>query len=644
MTWWRGSRTAGACAVLVYVMGLIVQLCVVLTPNRLAGPGRVAVVCVATVPTVWLGVLLIARRPGNPTGPALVWIGAGNMLAEGIQDWGGTHGTRAPWPASSLGAFLGQGAWVFNLTGFFLLCLVFPDGPLTGRRWRLLPWAALAVAGYVELLLGRNPAPQHPALVAVLIAIGVVGVLGVSAASIRALVVRRGRGDAMVRAQMRWLVLGAVLVPIALVAGWIANAAGAPSDLAFTGLMLMLLVVLPGAVTVAILRHDLFDIDRLLSDVASWTLTTLLAAALFAGLVASTTALGIGGTPIGPTAAAFLVALVLLPVHRLIRRTVGRVVDRDRTVARETVHAFVRRVRDGVAEPEAVEDVLRSLIGNPSFRLLLRVAEEAEGSVLAGLDGASVEPSSAATSVPLRSSGSDIGIALLDSPSARELRRTRELLADAWTPIELTRSRLGLRFALDDARDSRARLVHSAASERRRLERDLHDGAQPRIVAVGMRLRSIQRTQVVSPETRAELDAAVDALAEVVADLRRLAHGLRPSRLDDGLATALQNLVSDWPIDVTLDVADEQVPETIATTAYFVIAEGLANTLKHAAATRASASFARVGDRHVVEVRDDGMGGIRGGLTALHDRVEALGGHLDVFSQPGNGTILRAEF
>ena len=323
--------------------------------------------------------------------------------------------------------------------------------------------------------------------------------------------------------------------------------------------MFTLLVVLPGAVTLAILRHDLFDIDRLLSDVTSWTLTTLLAAALFAGLVASTTALGIGGTPIGPTAAAFLVALVLLPVYRLIRRAVGRVVDRDRTVAREAVHAFVRRVRDGAAEPEAVEDVLRTLVGNHTFRLLLRVGEEAGESLLSDLDGVTALPPPAATCVPLRSSGSDIGVALLDSPSARELRRTRELLADAWTAIELTRSRLGLRFALDDARDSRARLVHSAAVERRRLERDLHDGAQPRIVAVGMRLRSIQRTQTVSPETRAELDAAVDALAEVVADLRRLAHGLRPSRLDDGLATALQNLVSDWPIEVTLDVADEQI-------------------------------------------------------------------------------------
>lgn len=211
-------------------------------------------------------------------------------------------------------------------------------------------------------------------------------------------------------------------------------------------------------------------------------------------------------------------------------------------------------------------------------------------------------------------------------------------------PIEVSRLRLELRGALEDARASRARLVRSAATERRRLERDLHDGAQQRIVAVGMRLRSIQRTHGISTDTDAELDAAVSALESIVSELRRLAQGVRPAQLDDGLEAALRGLIIDSPIPVTLNIDDTKVSETIATTVYFVVAEALANTLKHASATSAHVTFARTPTGHIIELSDDGVGGVTGGLTAIRDRVAALGGHLRVASSAGTGTTLSAEF
>ena len=135
------------------------------------------------------------------------------------------------------------------------------------------------------------------------------------------------------------------------------------------------------------------------------------------------------------------------------------------------------------------------------------------------------------------------------------------------------------------------------------------------------------------------------ALEATVGELRRLAHGIRPSGLDDGLEAAIRALVSASPIPVDICVGDVEMTEVVATTAYFVVAEGLANTLKHAGATSARVSVTRCLDRLAVEVSDDGRGGARAGfgLTALRDRVAALGGHIEVVSPAGLGTTIRAE-
>jgi PAS domain S-box-containing protein len=200
-------------------------------------------------------------------------------------------------------------------------------------------------------------------------------------------------------------------------------------------------------------------------------------------------------------------------------------------------------------------------------------------------------------------------------------------------------------------RASRARIVEATLAERQRLGRDLHDGAQQRLVNVALGVQLATRA-VDDPEARALLEGALAETQAAITDLRELAAGLHPSVLTHrGLRGALESLTARAPVPVTLDVQDARFAPTVEATAYFVAAEALANVAKHAQASEARVRIAP-GDDHtlVVEVADDGRGGATvggragsSGLSGLADRVAALDGALTVHSPPGGGTRLRAE-
>jgi signal transduction histidine kinase len=399
--------------------------------------------------------------------------------------------------------------------------------------------------------------------------------------------------------------------------------------LAYTGFLIAMLILVPAAITVAILRHDLFDIDRLLGATVSWLVTTLISASVFAVVV-----LVVGGyfpDRVGITTAAFVTALVLLPLYHWIHRAIGRLVDPDRTVALARIRAFVRRVRDGQAEPEEIESVLRSALDDPALRVLLR----RPGAELAV----------PADAIPLQTGDSVVGALVLGTTSARRVRRAREAAVEARLPIEVSRLRLELREALAEVRSSRARLMHEITAERQRLERDLHDGAQQRLIAIGMRLRSVQYQLSPGVPAYRELDEVVETLEHTVAELRRIAHGVRPSRLDDGLAVALRELVAGSTLPIDLVVPELEVGESTATTVYFTVGEAIANALKHARATRISISVGMTDQVLRAVVRDDGIGGAREGfgLTSLRDRIASVGGEFTVDSPPGAGTSITVE-
>jgi signal transduction histidine kinase len=203
--------------------------------------------------------------------------------------------------------------------------------------------------------------------------------------------------------------------------------------------------------------------------------------------------------------------------------------------------------------------------------------------------------------------------------------------------------------ARDEIAASRARLVEAADDARRRIERDLHDGAQQRLVAAALELTLLEQQLKRGPEAaKAVLARAREQLDGGLSDLRDLARGIHPSVLTDrGLAVALEALAKRAPLPVELHVAVEsQVEQAIEAAAYFLVSEAITNAAKHAQAESVTVEVEVSGDAMVVTVADDGVGGAettRGsGLGGLMDRVEAVGGRLEITSPPGGGTRLSA--
>jgi signal transduction histidine kinase len=201
-----------------------------------------------------------------------------------------------------------------------------------------------------------------------------------------------------------------------------------------------------------------------------------------------------------------------------------------------------------------------------------------------------------------------------------------------------------------ELRASRARIVEAGDAERRRLERNLHDGAQQRLVSVALLLRLAGAQVDADPAgTRQMLERIGDELGLALGELRELARGLHPAVLTDkGLTAALESLAGRCAVPVAVTVApSHELPEAIEAAAYYVVAEALTNVAKHAKASAARVYVGLEDGRAVIEVADDGLGGADSGegtgLYGLADRVEALGGRLDVRSPRGEGTLLRVE-
>jgi signal transduction histidine kinase len=210
--------------------------------------------------------------------------------------------------------------------------------------------------------------------------------------------------------------------------------------------------------------------------------------------------------------------------------------------------------------------------------------------------------------------------------------------------LENARLHAQLRAQLTELQESRTRIVAAGDAERRRLERDLHDGAQQRLLALGLALqllRADHRDSQLLAEAESELQ-------EALRELRELARGIHPAILtDQGLTAAVGSLVDRAALPITTRVTDQRYPQPVESAAYFVVSEALANATKHAHARSATVSIAPRNGGLVVEVSDDGCGGAKpgagSGLEGLADRVGALDGRLTINSTPGAGTTIRAE-
>jgi signal transduction histidine kinase len=314
--------------------------------------------------------------------------------------------------------------------------------------------------------------------------------------------------------------------------------------------------------------------------------------------------------------------------------------------------ALVRQKRSSVAdlvvelgqvEPGKVRDTLATALGDPNLVLGLWLPERG---VWVDEDGHDVTVSEddgrAVTYV-----GDHLAVMqhhpdLLDQPRLLEAVGSAGRLA-----LENERLQVELRAQLAELRESRARIVRAGDEERRRLERDLHDGAQQRLLAVGMALQLLGSNLNGNGTARELLGETEAELQDALRELRELARGIHPAVLtDQGLDAAVRTLAERAPIPVTVETTGERLPAYVETAAYFVVAEALTNVAKYAQARHAWVELERRNGEVRVEVRDDGIGGAApsgtSGLTGLADRVGALGGRLSIDSPPGGGTRIEA--
>jgi signal transduction histidine kinase len=299
--------------------------------------------------------------------------------------------------------------------------------------------------------------------------------------------------------------------------------------------------------------------------------------------------------------------------------------------------------------PNDLRDALARALRDPSLRLAYWLPQFRSW---ADLDGQPMElPSSdsgRATTV-VDQDGERVA-ALVHDPALRE---EPELLvavgAAAAIALENGRLHAELRARLEELKGSRARIVDASQNERRRLERNLHDGAQQRLIALSLELSLLEERMVSDPEARARLDQARREIATSLEELRDVARGIHPAVVSGhGLAVALEQLAARAPVPVRLNVGlAGRLPERLEVAAFYLVSESLANVGKHAKATLATVDVARTNGHIVVEVADDGIGGadteLGSGLRGLADRVEALEGRLRIWSPNGGGTRLRAE-
>ena len=338
-------------------------------------------------------------------------------------------------------------------------------------------------------------------------------------------------------------------------------------------------------------------------------------------------------------------ALAFRPVRAAVQRRVERSFDPRRWSGERLVDDFLADLRAGRREPEAVGETLAAAVGDESLQVFYWLPgqglhADVLGTLLPDL------PAAPSGRTPVRRGDLPLGT-VVHADRAAVRHELEHLLVRAGLAVEIARLRVEVRWQLAEVERSRTRIVSAAMDERRRLERDLHDGAQQQLVAIGLDLRHLQAGLDPGSPVRDQLDESVGRLGDAIRGLRELAHGVRPSTLDAGLAPALAELAGRTSVRTVLDVTDERFAAEVEAAAYFVVSEALANALKHATPASIEVLADRVDGRLVVTVVDDGPGGavaVPGrGLAGMADRVAAMGGTLHVADRPGGGTRVRAE-
>jgi signal transduction histidine kinase len=634
-----------------------------------------------------VGVVLASRRPSNPLGWIMLGIGVAWALPSGTYGvYGLTEGRHLPGAAYALA--LGGPTWVWFIGGSGFLLLLFPDGHLPSRRWRWFAWTIGAGMALLTLFLLvspgnftdyglpqiRNPMgiqalrPFEPLLLALVLTVPLT-VVGGAVAVIRRL--RRATDDAE-RHQLRWLAWASGVVAVSYLLAFIST--GWTDQTALWGALLQFLSfwsfgLIPIAIGVAVLRYRLYDIDVVIRKTVVVGVLAAFIALVYVAIVAGAGAVvGARGNALASALAAAIVAIAFQPVARRARLLADRVVYGYRASPYEALSTFSERVGETYATEDLLPRMARILgeaTGARRADVWLKIGQRFRAAASWPADAASLPDRSAPdgdlpglpeadASFPVRHQGELLGALALAKPASDPLSATDERLASdlaGQAGLVLSNARLTteLETRIDELRDLHKRLVSAQDHERRRLERNIHDGAQQQLVALSVKLRLAQSLVARDPDqTGRILEQLRTETTETLEDLRDLARGIYPPLLaDKGLVAALESQTrrSVVPIEFNPDGAD-RYPQEVEAAVYFSVLEALQNVAKYAHASRAQVRLLQSDAALVFEVDDDGVGfdpastGHGTGLQGIADRLAALDGRIEIRSRPGGGTVV----
>ena len=616
-----------------------------------------------------IGFVLASRRPENRIG----WLFLAAALWVGLGSFAGQYGLRAlvaapgSLPAGRALIWLGSWIWAIPVALLAFVFLLFPTGQLRTRRWRPAAWF---VAGSFALMtlglfVGATRSWSHPfasldQAVTPLVATGI-AILFIAAlvVSVVAVVMRFAWSTGEERLQLKWFAAAAVLVVLTFAAVALTN-----GSVAANALNNLALLCLETAIAIAVLKYRLYEIDIVISKAVLYGSLAVFITAVYAALVAGIgTVVGNRHSVLLAALAAAVVAVAFQPVRQWAGRLANRVVYGRRATPYQVLSDFARRI----GGTYAAEDVLPQMAhivaaGTGAERVVvwLRVGGELRpeawsgGSpLLAGLpvDSQALPPlPDADMSVPVLHQGELLGAISARMPKDEPLRPAgQQLVADVASQAGLVLANAGL---IEDLRASRQRLVTAQDEARRRLERNIHDGAQQDLVALAIKAQlAATAVREDPPQAGQILDEIKANAADALENLRDLARGIYPPLLADlGLPAALNAQASRSAVPVKVE-ADGigRLPQETEAAVYFCCLEALQNTAKYAHATQAHICLQAQNGSLCFSVSDDGTGydarhtPMGSGLRNMADRLAALGGQLEVRSAPGQGTTITGQ-
>jgi signal transduction histidine kinase len=634
-----------------------------------ASPGSFAIQALPGVAILVVGASIVARQPRNRIGALLLAIGLGGGLSSVATQYAIHALLTDPGslPAGAYAAWLRNALIALVIPVLVFLPLWFPDGRPPSRRWRPVAWlGAITMAFLVLESLAPGPIKgfgvENPVGIRGFgIFADLVGgpLLFATIGSVAAVVVRFRRSSGDERQQLKWFTFAAAIL---FTLFWLSDTvSGDPRlNLLRQAILSLAVAALPVATGIAVLRYRLYDIDIVIRKTVVLGVMAGFISAVYVGLVIGVGALvGSGGNALLSAAAAAIVALAFQPVRVRARRIADRLVYGRRATPYEVLSKFSERMGETYSSQDVLPTMARMLAdGTGASRAEVWLGSGAElrrassyppggptatvpvsGGDLPSFEGASV-------AVAVRHQGELLGALVVSKPPSDPITPAEEaLVADLAAQAGLVLRNAAL---IEDLRRSRQRIVAAQDEERRRLERNLHDGAQQQLVALAVKLRLLESLIPKDPETAVRMTREVSSDAgDALGTLRDLARGIYPPLLADrGLPAALEGQARKAAVPVTI-VADGvgRYPQDVEAAVYFSCLEALQNVAKYAEASSATIHLSSL-DGLVFEIRDDGVGfdtsttPLGSGLQGIADRVAAIGGTIEVRSSPGRGTTI----